>query len=50
LQDASGNTIIGEIPNPGCVGSGSPFAASIINARLWSAPAERSGDGALDSQ
>jgi hypothetical protein len=34
LQDASGNTIIGEIPNPGCVGSGSPFAASIINARL----------------
>jgi hypothetical protein len=34
LQDASGNTIIGEIPNPGCVGSGSPFAASILNARL----------------
>ncbi len=34
LQDASGNTIIGEIPHPGCVGSGSPFAASIINARL----------------
>jgi hypothetical protein len=34
LQDASGNTIIGEIPNPGCVGSGSPFAASIISARL----------------
>ena len=34
LQDAAGNTIIGEIPNPGCVGSGSPFAASIINARL----------------
>ncbi len=34
LQDASGNTIIGEIPNPGCVGSGSPFGASIINARL----------------
>jgi hypothetical protein len=34
LQDQSGNTIIGEIPNPGCVGSGSPFAASIINARL----------------
>jgi hypothetical protein len=34
LQDASGNTIIGEIPNPGCVGSGSPFAASIVNARL----------------
>jgi len=34
LQDASGNTIIGEIPNPGCVGSTSPFAASIVNARL----------------
>ena len=34
LQDAAGNTIIGEIPNPGCVGSGSPFAASIISARL----------------
>jgi lamin tail-like protein len=34
LQDAAGNTIIGEIPNPGCVGSGSPFAASITNARL----------------
>jgi len=34
LQDTSGNTIIGEIPNPGCVGSGSPFATSIINARL----------------
>jgi hypothetical protein len=34
LQDAAGNTIIGEIPHPGCVGSGSPFATSIINARL----------------
>jgi len=34
LQDAAGNTIIGEIPNPGCVGSGSPFAAAITNARL----------------
>ena len=34
LQDAAGNTIIGEIPHPGCVGSGSPFAASIVNARL----------------
>ena len=34
LQDQSGNTIIGEIPNPGCVGSGSPFAASIVNARM----------------
>ena len=34
LQDQSGNTIIGEIPNPGCVGSGSPFASSITNARL----------------
>ena len=34
LQDESGNTIIGEIPNPGCVGSGSPLAASIFNARM----------------
>ena len=34
LQDASGNTMIAEIPNPGCVGSGSPFAADIINARM----------------
>ncbi len=33
LQDESGNTIIAEIPNPGCVGSGSPFVASIANAR-----------------
>jgi hypothetical protein len=34
LQDESGNTIVGEIPNPGCVGSGSPLAASIFNARM----------------
>ncbi len=34
LQDSSGNTMIAEIPNPGCVGSGSPFAADIINARM----------------
>lgn len=34
LQDTSGNTLIAEIPNPGCVGSGSPFAADIINARM----------------
>ena len=34
LQDASGNTMIAEIPSPGCVGSGSPFAADIVNARM----------------
>jgi hypothetical protein len=34
LQDEAGNTIIGEIPSPGCVGSGSPFAVSIANARM----------------
>lgn len=34
LRDDSGNTIIAEIPNPGCVGSGSPFAALIANARI----------------
>jgi hypothetical protein len=28
LQDQNGNTIIGEIPFPGCVGSNSPFAAA----------------------
>ena len=33
LSDASGNTLIGEIPLPGCVGSGSPFLSKITNAR-----------------
>jgi len=33
LQDATGNTLISEIPCPGCVGTGSPFAAKINNAR-----------------
>ena len=33
LQDASGNTIIAEIPSPNCVGAGSVFAAGIQNAR-----------------
>ncbi|MDP9121324.1 MAG: hypothetical protein M3O15_08140 [Acidobacteriota bacterium] len=33
LQDASGNTLIAEIPDPACVGSGSPFATGIANAR-----------------
>jgi hypothetical protein len=33
LQDASGNTLITEIPDPACVGSGSPLAAGISNAR-----------------
>jgi Big-like domain-containing protein len=33
LSDASGNTLIAEIPSPGCVGAGSPFLAGIQNAR-----------------
>src|SRR5215471_8545128 len=33
LQDASGNTMITEIPSPTCVGAGSPFLADIQNAR-----------------
>jgi uncharacterized membrane protein len=33
LQDASGNTMITEIPSPSCVGSGSPFLSGISNAR-----------------
>ena len=33
IQDASGNTMITEIPLPSCVGSTSPFLASIQNAR-----------------
>jgi Putative binding domain, N-terminal/Viral BACON domain len=33
LQDAAGNTLISEIPCPGCVGTGSPFVAKIDNAR-----------------
>lgn len=33
LKDAQGNTMIAEIPDPACVGAGSPFAAGIHNAR-----------------
>ncbi|MBS0487884.1 MAG: PPC domain-containing protein [Proteobacteria bacterium] len=33
IQDASGNTMIAEIPDPACVGASSPFAAAIQNAR-----------------
>ena len=33
IQDASGNTMIAEIPDPACVGAGSPFAAKIQAAR-----------------
>jgi uncharacterized membrane protein len=33
IQDASGNTMITEIPSPSCVGAGSPFLAGITNAR-----------------
>jgi len=33
IQDASGNTMIAEIPSPNCVGAGSPFGPGIQNAR-----------------
>ena len=33
LSDASGNTMIAEIPSPGCVGAGSPFASQISTSR-----------------
>jgi hypothetical protein len=33
LQDQSGNTIIGEVPSPACIGAGSPFGAGVANAR-----------------
>jgi hypothetical protein len=33
LADDQGNTIIAEIPDPNCVGAGSPFADYIANAR-----------------
>ena len=33
IKDASGNTMIAEIPDPACVGSGSPFTGGIQTAR-----------------
>src|SRR2546427_5021533 len=33
LTDSAGRTMIAEIPSPGCVGPGSPFAAGIAHAR-----------------
>ena len=33
IKDAAGNTMIAEIPDPACVGSGSPFASRISAAR-----------------
>ena len=33
IQDASGNTMIVEIPDPACVGAGSPFKNGITSAR-----------------
>ncbi|HEX7964895.1 MAG TPA: PPC domain-containing protein [Gammaproteobacteria bacterium] len=33
IQDASGNTMIAEIPDPACVGSGSPFTSGVQVAR-----------------
>ena len=33
IKDAAGNTMIAEVPDPACVGSTSPFASYIRNAR-----------------
>jgi hypothetical protein len=33
LDDGAGHTMIGEIPDPACVGSGSPLTSGITNAR-----------------
>ena len=33
IQDAQGKTMIAEIPDPACVGSGSPFTSAIQNTR-----------------
>ena len=33
FQDAAGRTMIGEIPDPGCVSSASPFRSGIVHAR-----------------
>src|SRR5438552_9012457 len=33
LSDASGNTMIAEIPSPNCVGTGSPFGTGISSSR-----------------
>jgi hypothetical protein len=33
MSDGAGHTMIVEIPDPACVGSGSPFSSSISNAR-----------------
>src|SRR5262249_56751434 len=33
IKDGAGNTMIAEIPDPTCVGSGNPFKAAITNAR-----------------
>ena len=33
FQDSAGRTMIAEIPDPGCIGPGSPFAAGIAHAR-----------------
>ena len=33
IEDASGNTMIAEIPDPACVGAGSPFTGGVQNAR-----------------
>src|SRR5438876_6131236 len=33
LSDASGNTMIAEIPSPNCVGTGSPFGPGITASR-----------------
>jgi hypothetical protein len=33
FQDSAGRTMIAEIPDPGCIGPGSPFASGIAHAR-----------------
>jgi len=33
VTDSAGHTMIAEIPDPGCIGPGSPFAAGIAHAR-----------------
>ena len=33
IKDSAGNTMIAEIPDPACVGSGSPFASYVHNSR-----------------
>jgi hypothetical protein len=47
LSDGNGNTMIGEVPYPGCVGSTSPFLCFITNAR---GAVDTEGTGATNQQ